>query len=126
MNLFKFCIVTVLLVSISATSLFAEIYFLDTCLVKTYSTDEFPANQSTATSWQINLEICKYCYNEEFNINNEFVDKTAYINNWESFNIQNLPLAVNNNPPETVLSGQSSKIDNITRLIYLLNSSFLI
>ena len=126
MNLFKVCIVTVLLVSISITSLLAKIYFMDTCLVKTESSYVFPANHSTVTFRQENLETGNYCCNEEFDINNGFADKTAYINNLDFFYIQNLLPVVSNNPPGTALSGQLSEIVNIIKLIYLLNSSFLI
>jgi hypothetical protein len=126
MNLFKVCIVTILLLSISTTSLLAEIYFMDTCLVKTDSFYVFPPNHSTVTFWQENLETWKYCCNEEFDINKGFTDKTAYINNLDFFYIQNLLPVVYNNPPGIAQSGQPSEIDNITKLIYLLNSSFLI
>ena len=99
---------------------------MDTCLVKTDSTYIFSANHSTLSFWQENLEIENYCCNKEFDINSGFADEPAYINNFDFFYIQNLIPVVNNNPPETALSGQFSEIDNITKLIYLLNSSFLI
>ena len=126
MNLFKVCIVTILLLSISTTSLLAEIYFMDTCLVKKDSFYVFPPNHSTVTFWQENLETWKYCCNEEFDIYKGFTDKTAYINNLDFFYIQNLLPVVYNNPPGIAQSVQPSEIDNITKLIYLLNSSFLI
>lgn len=126
MNLSKVCIVTILLLSISTTSLLAEIYFIDTCLVKTDSFYVFPQDHSTVAFRQENTETRKYCCNEEFDINKEFTNKTAYINNLDFFYIKNLLPVVYNNPPGTAQSGQPSEIDNITKLIYLLNSSFLI
>lgn len=126
MNLFKVCIVTILLFSISTTSLLAEIYFMDTCLVKTDSFYVFPQNHSTVTFRQENLETRKYCCNEEIDTDKGFTDKTTYINNLDFFYIQNLLPVVYNNPPGIAQSGRLSEIDNITKLIYLLNSSFLI
>ncbi len=126
MYFFKVSIVTIIFLSISSASLLAEIYFMDTCMEKKDSSYVLPSNDSTVTFWQDNLETGYYCCNEEFDINNGFTNKTAYINNLDFFYIQNLLPVVSNNPPGTALSGQLSEIDNITKLIYLLNSSFLI
>ena len=126
MKKFKVSIVSILLFSITSTLLLAEIYFMDTCLEKNDSSYVLPSKDSTVTLWQENLETGYYCCNEEFDINNVFTDKTAYINNLENFYIYNLIPDVNNNLQETALSGLPSESDIITKLIYLLNSSFLI
>ena len=126
MKIFRFGTVIALLASLSTTSLFSEIFTLNTCLEETFSSYGYFMPEHEDESEQINLETDKYLCNGELDIDNEILDKTTYINNYEYFHSKNFSPTINNNLPELVPSDGSFKISNITKLLYLLNSSFLI